>query len=314
MDSSQANGTTYTVDISGISTSCTCQEWLKHELPCKHVFAVLQHGGISWEDFPDPFRTNPLFNLDDDAEQLLHANTTVDADLEEMARAIEAELDNPVGAVFNELDIPVEDAQDAADDDEEIIPPSQVINVPSSQTEDGANLRAIIRIRELCKAMTENSHFVENKDVSLEVCDELSALCDKFAAAMPVGIPRYKKGEYRQKTLKQITSAQRYRGRRVLAMPRRSNKGQKRARGDLQGMEEMSQQIKNVADLNRMPKVRENLWPKDDISEEELNNILESEYADIFVTPEVKESLLQGKLHSAFHHVSLYVSNVDAPN
>lgn len=40
--------------------------------------------------------------------------------------------------------------------------------------------------------------------------------------------------------------------------------------------------------------VEENLWPQDDIPEDELNTLLEKQNSDIFVPAEVKNSLAQG--------------------
>lgn len=71
----------YTVDISGIATSCTCPDWLNREMPCKHLFALLQYGGVTWSDLPEPFREHPLFSLDKNASVLLKANNEIGHDL-----------------------------------------------------------------------------------------------------------------------------------------------------------------------------------------------------------------------------------------
>ena len=50
--------TVHTVDF-GMSVgepSCSCKDWLKHRIPCKHFFAVFRiHPEWSWEQFPQAY-------------------------------------------------------------------------------------------------------------------------------------------------------------------------------------------------------------------------------------------------------------------
>ena len=46
----------YTVDYSGTAPKCECLEWLHTEMPCKHVFALLQQNNILWNDLAEEFR------------------------------------------------------------------------------------------------------------------------------------------------------------------------------------------------------------------------------------------------------------------
>ncbi|CAH1248770.1 Hypp8400 [Branchiostoma lanceolatum] len=44
---------------------CTCKDWQRHKLPCKHLCAVFQHvPGWSWESLPSKYKNNPIFSLD----------------------------------------------------------------------------------------------------------------------------------------------------------------------------------------------------------------------------------------------------------
>ena len=46
----------YNVDIGGSMPTCQCPVFFREELPCKHVFAVLQKSNVSWDDLPETFR------------------------------------------------------------------------------------------------------------------------------------------------------------------------------------------------------------------------------------------------------------------
>ena len=47
------------------SVTCTCPDWMKNEMPCKHFFAVVQHTNFSWEELPYAYRNHPLFMTGD---------------------------------------------------------------------------------------------------------------------------------------------------------------------------------------------------------------------------------------------------------
>ncbi|XP_053565233.1 uncharacterized protein LOC128655676 [Bombina bombina] len=57
----------YMVDFSQTVPSCSCEDWRKHLLPCKHmccIFKFVEDWG--WEKLNPVYRTNPLFVLDND--------------------------------------------------------------------------------------------------------------------------------------------------------------------------------------------------------------------------------------------------------
>ena len=46
---------------------CTCKDWNKHLLPCKHICAVLKHvPGNTWDDLGTMYTSNPVLNIDHD--------------------------------------------------------------------------------------------------------------------------------------------------------------------------------------------------------------------------------------------------------
>ena len=45
-----------TVDMNADKVSCTCNIWMKTELPCNHMFAIAEHTHLSWTDLPETFR------------------------------------------------------------------------------------------------------------------------------------------------------------------------------------------------------------------------------------------------------------------
>ena len=45
--------------------TCTCHDWKKHLMPCKHFLALFEHKtGISWNSFGDIYRKWPFFIID----------------------------------------------------------------------------------------------------------------------------------------------------------------------------------------------------------------------------------------------------------
>ena len=45
--------------------TCTCHDWKKHLMPCKHFLALFEHKtGISWNSLRDIYRKSPYFNID----------------------------------------------------------------------------------------------------------------------------------------------------------------------------------------------------------------------------------------------------------
>ena len=76
----QVHGKTrvHTVDLGQASgmPSCTCLDWIKHHIPCKHMFAIIEHKeNWSWNDLPQQYLSQPHLCADVSALQA-HFNVT----------------------------------------------------------------------------------------------------------------------------------------------------------------------------------------------------------------------------------------------
>jgi len=48
--------------------SCTCKDWLRHQLPCKHFFAIFQHRKEwQWEQLPSEYLQSAYLSMDVDS-------------------------------------------------------------------------------------------------------------------------------------------------------------------------------------------------------------------------------------------------------
>lgn len=63
-DPGQRTGYQVTMDNGNGMPSCGCHAWMLTLLPCKHIFAVIQHTEFSWEDLPPEYLSSPYFNVD----------------------------------------------------------------------------------------------------------------------------------------------------------------------------------------------------------------------------------------------------------
>lgn len=63
-DPGQRTGYQVTMDNGNGMPSCGCHAWMWTLLPCKHIFAVIQHTEFSWEDLPPEYLSSPYFNVD----------------------------------------------------------------------------------------------------------------------------------------------------------------------------------------------------------------------------------------------------------
>jgi len=48
--------------------SCTCKDWLRHQLPCQHFFAIFQHRKEwQWEQLPSEYLQSAYLSMDVDS-------------------------------------------------------------------------------------------------------------------------------------------------------------------------------------------------------------------------------------------------------
>lgn len=59
----QSGQTQYIVKVSSPVPSCSCVDYDRHYLPCKHMLSIMQHHG--WNIIPQSYRQFPLFILDE---------------------------------------------------------------------------------------------------------------------------------------------------------------------------------------------------------------------------------------------------------
>lgn len=61
------SGYTHTVDFGSQTgkPSCTCQDWVRNTIPCKHFFVVfINKGGWGWSFLPQSYLKNPYLCCD----------------------------------------------------------------------------------------------------------------------------------------------------------------------------------------------------------------------------------------------------------
>ena len=77
---------TYMTDFGVASgePSCSCKDWIKHKIPCKHFFAVFRlHPEWSWERLPSQYLRSPYLTLDTAAvEQYVNKQDLPDQEMD----------------------------------------------------------------------------------------------------------------------------------------------------------------------------------------------------------------------------------------
>ena len=66
----KTNGSKHTVDFgcSASSPSCTCKDWVRWHIPCKHLFAVFNYvPGWNWNSLPQCYLHSAYLSMDTDA-------------------------------------------------------------------------------------------------------------------------------------------------------------------------------------------------------------------------------------------------------
>ena len=69
----------------GVSTgnpSCTCKDWIRFNIPCKHFFAIFEHQPEwCWDSLPDAYLQSPHLNCDKQALDNFYENNEHDHDM-----------------------------------------------------------------------------------------------------------------------------------------------------------------------------------------------------------------------------------------
>ena len=64
------SGKVHHVDLGVTSTapSCTCMDWIRHHIPCKHFFSIFKHyTRWSWDSLPQTYLQSPHLSCDTEA-------------------------------------------------------------------------------------------------------------------------------------------------------------------------------------------------------------------------------------------------------
>lgn len=182
-------------------------------MPCKHLFTILQHTRISWNEFPQQFRQHPLFSIDEEAELLLSRTADVGHDMQVLSQNLVADLNvaeetSTEGAMLNNEVFPP-----TLPDDDTL--PEGESSVPDNARRDAA----ILRIHEICKGIIDNTYVLQDYmtlEHTLDISDSLVSLSDKLFQQAPDTIPRLRAQDLRYKTLKELSaSSRRWNGRKV---------------------------------------------------------------------------------------------------
>ena len=62
---------------------CECRDWKKHQLPCKHIIAVMHIYNFDWCHFPENYQKSPFFSVNEDVVGILTATNSEPSHLED---------------------------------------------------------------------------------------------------------------------------------------------------------------------------------------------------------------------------------------
>ena len=155
------------MDIDCYNPRCSCFAWIKSELPCKHIFTIIEHTYITWEDLPESFCNHPLFNLDEDILGFSEADFALPPDSEEFDPQIIEELRN---ATLDEVGSEVQEEVE-----------SLLESHTSTVDDPGMKIENIqFKVREQCQLIKVFSYNFVNPHVAKSFLDELSELYTKY--------------------------------------------------------------------------------------------------------------------------------------
>ena len=230
--SSHGNAT-YTVDMN--SVTCTCPDWMKNEMPCKHFFPVVQHTNFSWEELPYAYRNHPLFMTHNNCQELLNGNNVVAPELTNMSRQIAKDIGQASDMVTGDnwtINLP---------NDMEIV--EEVYN---NKNEEYSIFQYARHIRELCKNLLDSTYYCKNKEASEKCLTDLTKLHGNFVTSMQssdVEIPL--SNDLKYKTIQKLSKPPTFQGRKVTEIAAKRKVG-KRNYSDIMGLLDVNRTIHAV--------------------------------------------------------------------
>lgn len=166
---SEADKGSFVVKLGSSSTlpSCSCEDWKKNRLPCKHFCACFK-AGCTWDDLCPQYKNNPLFTLDPVCFTSSPSSLQPQEESLQVIDNSQGEEDMLDGADYEagNKDGNGEDVH-GDDQDNKILPqhdaqPMQELpaKIKTKETVNRARRRCI----ELLKALSDTIFFVENED------------------------------------------------------------------------------------------------------------------------------------------------------
>lgn len=166
---SEADRESYGVTLGSSSTlpSCSCDDWKRYRLPCKHFCAGFK-AGWTWDDLCPQYKNNPLFSVD---PVCFSSSTSASQPEEEPAQdnapGDEDLLDGEAHEAHEEFEDDKEEQTCGDDQGNQLLPQgdSELVQELLATTETKKNVTiAKQRCVELLRAISDTVFFVDNED------------------------------------------------------------------------------------------------------------------------------------------------------
>ena len=169
----------YKVSFGGhdATPSCTCKEWQRTRLPCKHMFAIFRHQpDWSFDNLSEAYRTSPFFILDEDL--IFPINNTLpvtDFPKEERMTATcsSEEIDNLLIADKENLPLPKEERMTGNSEEFDNLLNVYKLPIPSRFKKTVA-----AQCRELMNQAKSLTYIVDDTDILVQVRKSLEKCQD----------------------------------------------------------------------------------------------------------------------------------------
>lgn len=240
------------------------------------------------------YRNHPLFTVDENAMAIKNATRIVPPELRQQSATISSQMEKAT-------DLPSlpTDSQLKTLDLEELY---------VEQNEKYQTHQRILRIRELCKVISDASYTIDDAPRVHSCVDQLEQIFKNFTAGEIISVSGSK---LRYKTLRQLSRPKKFDGRDILSIAAKRQRP-RRSYGDLMGLLHVNSQIQRItnehenasgAGENSQSDKTSHLesdWVVDDIDftdSEVLRTLDEAEM--LYVSQDRKEALLQSTLSSS---------------